>query len=231
MAEDARLRRVLLVDDEEDLRSLVSSVVEDLGFEVDTARDGLSAIEKAEDDPPDLILLDLLLPGLDGFAVLRYLREGGSRVPIVLLTACSDERAIRRAIAEGATAYLPKPFKIRDLIEICRQYLAPPGSERRREPRLPMVLDLLALSSDSVPLGLARLVDLSPGGAQLGFASPLDLGRRIQVAFPIPGGEVSVAGRVRWRGPAAPGYAHGLAFESLAPEEEQHILRLLASHA
>jgi two-component system, response regulator, stage 0 sporulation protein F len=229
MAEDARHRRVLLVDDEEDLRTLVSSIVADLGYEVATARDGISAIEKAEEDPPDLILLDLLLPGIDGTAVLRYLREGGSRVPIVLLTACSDERTLRRAMREGATAYLPKPFRIRDLAEICQRFLGPHLSERRREPRHPVSLDLLGLSSERVPLGLARLVDLSTGGAQVGFAAPLDPGERIRMAFPVPGGELDVAGRVCWRAPASPGYAHGLAFEALAPAQERHILRLLAS--
>ena len=79
MAEDARFTRILLVDDEEDLRTLVSSIVADLGYEVETARDGLSAIERVEEDPPDLILLDLLLPGIDGLTVLRYLRESGSQ--------------------------------------------------------------------------------------------------------------------------------------------------------
>ena len=73
MAEVARGRRVLLVDDEEDLRNLVGSIVSDLGYEVDTARDGLAAIERIEEDPPDLVLLDLVLPGLDGISVLRYL--------------------------------------------------------------------------------------------------------------------------------------------------------------
>jgi hypothetical protein len=92
-----------------------------------------------------------------------------------------------------------------------------------------MSLDLLALSWERVPLGLARLTDLSPGGAQVGFAAPLALGDRIRVAFPVPGGELSVPGRVRWRGPAARGFAHGLAFEALAPDEAQHILRLLAA--
>lgn len=229
MAEDARFKRILLVDDEEDLRALVSSVVEDLGYEVETAKDGLSAIEKVEEDPPGLVLLDLLLPGIDGVAVLRYLRESGNQVPIVLLTACSDERTIRKALREGANAYLPKPFRIHDLAELCERFLPRPGSERRREPRHSMSLDLLALSWERVPLGLAHLMDLSPGGAQVGFAAPLALGDRIRVAFPIPGGDLSVAGRIRWRGPATRGFTHGLAFEALAPDQAQHIHRLLAT--
>jgi len=231
MAEYARFRRVLLVDDEEDLRNLVSSIVSDLGYDVETARDGLSAIERVEEDPPDLILLDLVLPGLDGISVLRYLREGGSRIPVVILTACSDERSIRRAMQEGATAYLPKPFRIRDLVETCHRLLneAGSGADRRREPRRSLSLDLLALSWERIPMGLAHLVDLSAGGAQVGFASPLALGERIRVAFPVSGGEVSVGGRICWRGAATPGFAHGLAFEGLAPEEEQHIQRLLAT--
>jgi CheY-like chemotaxis protein len=229
MAEDARFKRILLVDDEEDLRNLVGAIVADLGYEVETARDGLSAIEKAEQDPPDLILLDLLLPGLDGLTVLRYLREGGSRVPIVLLTACSDERTVRRALQEGANGYVSKPFRIRDLAEACERHLRPSAAERRREPRRSVSLDLLALSSERVPLGLAHLMDLSPGGAQLGIGAALELGDRIRVAFPVPGGELDVCGRVCWRGPTPRGFAHGLAFEPMAPEEQRHILRLIAA--
>jgi CheY-like chemotaxis protein len=229
MADDARFRRVLLVDDEEDLRTLVSSIVGDLGYEVEMAKDGLSAIEKVEADPPDLILLDLLLPGIDGITVLRYLRESGCEVPIVLLTACSDESTIRKALREGASAYVPKPFRIRELAQACERFLAPADSDRRREERRSISLDLLALSWERVPLGLAHLVDLSAGGAQVGFAAPFAVGERIRVAFPVPGGEVSVGGRVRWRWPATHGFAHGLAFEALAPEQERHILRLLAT--
>lgn len=229
MAEDARFRRILLVDDEEDLRNLVSAIVADLGYEVETAKDGVDAIEKVEKDPPDLILLDLLLPGIDGLAVLRYLRESGSQVPIVLLTACSDERTIRKAMQEGASGYVPKPFRIRDLAEICERFLQPSGAERRREPRRSISLDLVAVSWERVPLGLAHLVDLSPGGAQMGFANALSLGERIRVAFPVPGGELNVGGKVCWRGPAPRGFSHGVAFEPLAPEERQHIQRLLAA--
>jgi len=231
MAEDGRFRRILVVDDEEDLRALVGSIVGDLGYEVETARDGLSAIEKVDLDPPDLILLDLVLPGIDGVSVLRYLRQGGSRIPVVLLTACSDEKMIRKAMNEGATAHLPKPFRIHDLVQICSRLLGKTGTgaDRRREPRHCLSLDLLALSWERVPMGLAHLFDLSAGGAQVGFASPLALGERIRVEFPVPGGELSVGGRVCWRGPASRGYAHGLAFEPLAPAEEQHILRLLAT--
>src|SRR5262245_47228618 len=227
MAEDARFRRILLVDDEEDLRTLVGSIVGDLGYEVEMAKDGLSAIEAFERDPPDLVLLDLLLPGLDGISVLRYLREGGSTVPIVLLTACSDERTIRKALREGASAYVSKPFRIHELAETCERFLRHAGADRRREPRLSIRLDLLALSWERVPLGLAHLLDLSPRGAQVGFGAPLALGERIRVAFPVPGGELSVAGRVCWRGPASRGCAHGLAFDSLEPEEERYIARLL----
>jgi CheY-like chemotaxis protein len=229
MAEDARFRRILLVDDEEDLRILVSSIVADLGYEVETAKDGAEAIAKVEKDPPDLVLLDLLLPGIDGLTVLRYLRESGNQVPIVLLTACSDERTIRKAMREGASGYVPKPFRIRDLAVACARFLPPAGAERRRETRLAVSLDLLALSWERVPLGLAHLVDLSPGGAQMGFANALGLGERIRVAFPVPGGELSVGGKVCWCGPAPRGFSHGVAFEPLGPEEEQHIQRLLAA--
>jgi CheY-like chemotaxis protein len=229
MAEDARYRKILLVDDEEDLRVLVSSIVADLGYEVETATDGLSAIEKAEQDPPDLILLDLLLPGIDGLTVLRYLRESGCSAPIVLLTACSDERTIRKALREGASGYVPKPFRIHELSEACARFLRRAGSDRRREPRHNISLSLLALSWERVPLGLAQLRDLSTGGAQVGLAAPLALGDRIRMEFPVPGGELSVAGRIRWRGPAPRGFAHGLAFEALAPDEERHIAQLLST--
>ena len=125
--------------------------------------------------------------------------------------------------------YVPKPFRIRELAETCERLLRRPGSDRRRESRRSLSLDLLALSWERIPLGLAHLMDLSAGGAQLGFAAPLALGERIRMAFPVAEGELSVAGRVCWRDAGTRGFAHGLAFEALAPDEQQHIARLLAS--
>jgi CheY-like chemotaxis protein len=228
MAEDARSRRVLLVDDEEDLRALLTSIVSDLGYEVEAAADGWSALLSIEEDPPALVFLDLLLPRMDGLTLLTHLRESGSRMPIVLLTACGDEKLIRKAIRAGASAYIAKPFRIRQLADTCARFLGRPKKERRRESRRNLSLDSLALSPEGAPPGHAWLVDLSPGGAQVGFGAALAPGDHVRVAFPVAGGELSLGGRVCWREHGAPGYAYGLAFEDLGTAEEQHILSLLS---
>jgi two-component system, OmpR family, response regulator VicR len=107
--------RILLVDDEESLRMGVSRALRDAGYNVDTAPDGLTALAKVDSAPPDLILLDLMLPGMDGLEVCREVRAR-SDVPILMLTARDDDMDRILGLEMGADDYLPKPFHMRELI-------------------------------------------------------------------------------------------------------------------
>jgi DNA-binding response OmpR family regulator len=100
---------VLVIDDERRYRELLELNLERRGYRVTLAPDGLAGLNLFERDAPDLVLLDLVLPDLDGFEVCRRLREH-SQVPIIVLTARSDEAAEVRALRLGADDYVTKPF-------------------------------------------------------------------------------------------------------------------------
>lgn len=110
--------RILVVDDELAISELVSEALKRQGFRVETASDGDSALEKAETTLPDLILLDLMLPKLDGWEVCRRLKNQAStkRIPIMMLTARRDEREVIAGLEIGADDYLKKPFSLGELV-------------------------------------------------------------------------------------------------------------------
>jgi DNA-binding response OmpR family regulator len=108
-------RTILVVDDEPRIVELARDYLEHAGFRVITASDGRSALESARRDRPDLVVLDLGLPGLDGLDVTRELRRNGS-IPIVMVTARDDELDKLLGLELGADDYLTKPFSPRELV-------------------------------------------------------------------------------------------------------------------
>ncbi|UCC69463.1 MAG: response regulator transcription factor [Armatimonadota bacterium] len=108
-------RKVLVVDDEDSVRELIELYLSKEGFEVINARDGREALRLNGERHPDLIVLDLMLPGLDGREVCRQIRVG-SRVPIIMLTARSDEVDRIVGLELGADDYVVKPFSPRELV-------------------------------------------------------------------------------------------------------------------
>ena len=113
---------VLVVDDEPKIRDIVRRYLEADGFAVTEAADGPGALQAACDQHPDLIVLDVMLPGLDGVEVLRRLREG-SQVPVILLTARDEEVDTLIGLAVGADDYMTKPFSGRELAARARAIL------------------------------------------------------------------------------------------------------------
>ncbi len=114
--------RILVVDDEERMVRLIRLNLEREGFEVVEAFNGRQALEKLRDTTPDLILLDVMLPDLDGFEVLQMIREI-SNVPVIMLTAKGDENDRVRGLESGADDYVVKPFSTRELISRVRAVL------------------------------------------------------------------------------------------------------------
>jgi len=108
-------RRVLIVDDERDLRAMLSSYLTADGFEVLEAGDGERGLEVALTKAPDLVVLDVGLPGIDGFEVLRRLRQS-SEVPVIMLTARTEEVDRVVGLTVGADDYVTKPFSPRELV-------------------------------------------------------------------------------------------------------------------
>lgn len=108
--------RVLVVDDEENIRFLVESGLQLAGLETRGAEDGRAALAVMAEFRPDLVVLDVMMPGLDGFEVLTRLRDSGSRVPVIFLTArdSTDDRV--KGLTSGGDDYMVKPFAIAELV-------------------------------------------------------------------------------------------------------------------
>lgn len=122
------MKRLLIIDDDEKLVGLVREYLEPHGFAVASAHDGNEGAEAALQSAPDLVILDLMLPGADGLEVCRRVRQG-SRVPILMLTARGDETDRIVGLEMGADDYLPKPFNPRELLARIRAILRRSDSE------------------------------------------------------------------------------------------------------
>ena len=109
-------KTVLIIEDEQNIVDILSFNLGREGYDTLEALDGPTGLQLALEQNPDLILLDLMLPGMDGFEVCRRIREAGSSVPIVMLTAREEEDDKVRGLELGADDYITKPFKNRELI-------------------------------------------------------------------------------------------------------------------
>lgn len=115
--------RILLVEDDEAIAEVVKQGLEEAYYSVDIANDGLQGLAMAEEEAYSLLILDVMLPGMDGFAICRRLREGRNLVPILMLTARDslDDRV--HGLEIGADDYLPKPFEFPELVARVRALL------------------------------------------------------------------------------------------------------------
>jgi DNA-binding response OmpR family regulator len=128
-----REKRVLVVDDDMNVRDVVRRYLEHAGYRVDVAGDGEEALRIAGESDPDLVVLDLMLPGIDGYEVCRRLRQR-SQVPVVMLTARGEEDDRIAGLQLGADDYVAKPFSPRELVlrvgSVLRRSHAEPAQAR-----------------------------------------------------------------------------------------------------
>ena len=136
--------RILLVDDDAELCSLLGEFLTREGFEVECQHEGNRGLERASADGVDLVVLDVMLPGLDGFEILRRLRQR-SKVPVIMLTARGEDVDRIVGLELGADDYLPKPFNPRELAAriraILRRYAPRPAAPPARLEVNGVVLD------------------------------------------------------------------------------------------
>jgi len=156
--------RLVVVEDEAHLAEVVADNLQLEGWQVQVAGDGLQALELIRSTRPDLVLLDVMLPGLDGFAVCQKLREAGDQVPILFLTAKSGQGDRLHGLELGGDDYLGKPFDLRELILRVRAILR--RTEWMRSP---------STAGDVLKLGDARVdfrsYEASAGGRTLQLSS------------------------------------------------------------
>lgn len=130
MNHDASKKTILIADDEPNIVISLEYLLEQAGYRVLVARDGLEALEAVERERPDLVLLDVMLPRLSGFDVCQKVRENAAlqHVRVMMLTAKGREVEMSKGLALGADAYVTKPFSTKELLaQIGEQLGAPPG--------------------------------------------------------------------------------------------------------
>ncbi len=137
-------KRVLVVDDEERIREIVRSYLEREGFDVAEACDGDAALQAVRDRKPDLVVLDVMMPGIDGVEVLRRIRTT-SEVPVIMLTARSEELDTLVGLTVGADDYVTKPFRPRELVARIKTVLRRTDVANASEPADRLAFDDLAI--------------------------------------------------------------------------------------
>jgi len=133
-------QRLLIVEDEAPIRAGLVALFESQGFDVVEVGDGLAAIERAADQDFDAVLLDIMLPGLDGLSVLRHLRSRNDDVAVLLLTAKGAEEDVVKGLEAGADDYVTKPFGIHELVARVRGLLRR-HARSTQEPRKLVVVE------------------------------------------------------------------------------------------
>lgn len=153
--------RLLVVDDEPNIRELLSASLKFAGFEVETASNGIEAIDTAKKYRPDLIVLDVMMPDMDGFEVTRKLRSRGENYPVVFLTAKDDVQDRVAGLTVGGDDYITKPFSLEEVVARIRAVLRRVSPSQHETAGL--VFDDLELNEDTHEVYRAgTLIELSP---------------------------------------------------------------------
>jgi DNA-binding response OmpR family regulator len=111
-------KKILVVDDEEDILHFLEMVLKEKGYEVVTASGGHEALTRAQIESPDLVLLDVMMPQMDGWEVLKLLRvdDGTAHIPVAMLSARTEAKDRVQGLQEGAIDYICKPFSLQELL-------------------------------------------------------------------------------------------------------------------
>jgi CheY-like chemotaxis protein len=119
------MKRILVAEDNEAIRELVTEILVSRGFHVIPARDGHEALKQFDTERPDLVLLDIQMPGLDGYSVLQTIRSRpvASSIPVVALTGSAMNGDKEKALQLGFNAYLAKPYRLASIVNLINQLL------------------------------------------------------------------------------------------------------------
>ena len=154
--------RLLVVEDEPNIRELLSTSLRFAGFEVHAAADGATALKLAELERPDLLVLDVMLPDMDGFAVTRRLRDQGRRMPVVFLTARDATEDKVTGLTVGGDDYVTKPFSLEEVVARIRAVLRRTGGVGGEDGGRLVFADLVMDEDSHEVRRGGRLVELSP---------------------------------------------------------------------
>jgi twitching motility two-component system response regulator PilH len=187
-------RKILVVDDSAEIRAVLHSVLTSAGYAVETADDGETAIEKIRDCGPDLVILDMVMPGVNGWGVLRSLHQNQVASPPVITVSGEYVSPAALALAhKSVRAHVLKPFHMATLLNTCEAVLSPetrtkgPMREQRALGRRPILATVTLLSADRTPLAVGRAIDLSLVGMRIHLGADLIPGQRVRLALELPG--------------------------------------------
>ena len=144
-------QKVLVVEDDINIAELLRLYLQKDGFEVSHAADGGKAVEMAKEIQPDLVLLDIMLPVMDGWSVLRTIRQD-SQTPVIMLTAKGETNDKVQGLKQGADDYLTKPFEMKELLARVEAVLRRAGGEEEKVKPRRLVFDKLVIDLDSFEL-------------------------------------------------------------------------------
>jgi DNA-binding NtrC family response regulator len=221
-------KTILIVDDDAAIRDLEELVLIDRGYQVDKAAGGAQAIEYLKKATPDLVLLDLLMPEVDGWGVLGFISELAAPPPVVIVSGHS-EVVPPGHLTHCVGGYVPKPFDLGQLTRTCEAVLAHalviPASGARHETRRTILVQAAVLSDDDIPLMTAQVMNVSRRGMGIELMMPFSEGEAVRLGIKIPGSDqlLVIRGRVAWRRDSA----IGLALDPLAEDTARLLSELL----
>ncbi|WYP26129.1 response regulator [Alkalihalobacillus sp. FSL W8-0930] len=117
------MKKLLVVDDQYGIRVLLNEILQKDGYSVHQAANGVQALSIVQDENPDLILLDMKIPGMDGLEILRRIKVTHPDIKVIMMTAYGELNLINEAIELGAVSYFSKPFDIDDVRQVIRDHL------------------------------------------------------------------------------------------------------------
>jgi CheY-like chemotaxis protein len=123
---EAKRAKILIVDDSKNIRKLLSIVLKNEKYEIIESGDGNEALEKARKERPDLILLDVIIPGKDGITVCREIKSDRrtKNIPVIVITSDASGETRQKAISSGAAAFITKPFEPKEIREAVKKHLS-----------------------------------------------------------------------------------------------------------
>lgn len=119
-------KKVLIADDEEDIKTVVQLFLESKGYDIITAYDGLDALDKVKSEKPDVVLLDIMMPLIDGFEVCNRMKDSPemAHIPVIMMSASTHAESKQRGLDAGAVDYIIKPFEPEELEQVLERTLA-----------------------------------------------------------------------------------------------------------
>jgi two-component system, chemotaxis family, chemotaxis protein CheY len=206
-------RTILIVDDSPSVRGVLEAALTDAGATTWLSEDGEAAVALLETRVPELILLDLVMPRLNGWGVIERLRQTPrlARIPVILETSAEDYSAFDRARRDGVAAFISKPFRLNEVIETCRRVFdgARPLQGRKAAGEGDAAYPVEVRGADGRLLVNGDLVDVDANGAQVEVATPIPLGSLVSLVPLTSGGSILVA-EVRWVTRVGDRYCQGL---------------------